>query len=53
MAPLKGKFVEEQRKVKYRNQKNSCEDVKETTLETTTPIYRGRASSCALNSPLK
>ena len=47
MSPLEGKFAEAQTKVKYKNQKIL---EKTTTLETTTPIYRGRASSGALNA---
>ena len=53
MAPLKGKFVEAQRRTKYmskKKKKNPLRRHKETTLETTVPIYRGRASSGALNA---
>ena len=45
MAPLEGKFAEAQRRMKYRSQN------KETTIETTILIYRGRGSIDALNAP--
>ena len=46
MAPLKGIFAEAQRRMKYKSKKKKIfsEDVKETILETTIPIYRGRVS---------
>ena len=45
MAPLDGKFVEARMRMKYRSQK------KETTIETTIPIYRDRGSTDGLNAP--
>ena len=44
MAPLEGKFVEAQRRMMYMSKK------KETTIETTIPIYRGRGLTDALNA---
>ena len=45
MAPLEGKFSEAQRSTKYMSKKKK----KKTTIETT-PIYRGRGSTDALNA---
>ena len=51
MAPLKGEFAEVRKRTKYRNKKNLfLEDLKETPLETSIPIHRGRGSAYALNA---
>ena len=54
MAPLEREFAKAQGRMKYMSKKNLfSEDVKETPLETTIPIYRGKGSSDALNAPLE
>ena len=55
MAPLKGKFAKELRRMKYIRKKKKIflDDVKETTLVTIIPIYKDGASSNALKVPSK
>ena len=55
MAPLEREFAEAWGRMKYMSKKKNLfsKDVKETPLETTIPIYRGKESSDTLNAPLE